>query len=197
MDISMTVSSIPSMLLCYGTYVLVLLVFTVQRVPHPILQPHLGNDSGLLAAQELLELRDLESNLDEALEGLRGVARQFCGASAGRNVALNVHAYSRALGASAAETEDDAGAVSEGDDLALVLRHGAVDGVGVVKVESVRDGEALAGALGLVLGALERALRDVHVDRVDELLRTLGGNLLVVVAREERAAVRGVVSTLR
>lgn len=42
-------------------------------------------------------------------------------------------------------------------------------------------------------GAGERAGADMHVDSVDEGLRSDRGDLLVVVAGEERAAVDGVV----
>lgn len=162
---------------------------------YPILPDalRLGDDGGLLAAEELGQVAELQRDLDKALEALLRVLVELGRTGRGRNVALDIHAHGRALAAGTAQAEHDARTVVEGDDLALVAADAAVDGVGVVEVGDARDGELLAGALRDVRGAGERAGADVHVDGVHERLRSDRGDLLVVVAGEERAAVDSVV----
>ena len=154
---------------------------------------YLCDDGRLVTAEVLLQFANLQRNFDETSETLRSLCAELCRTRTGRNVALDVHSHRRTLAASATKTEDDTGAVGEGDDLTLVLRHAAIDGVGVVEVERLGDSKRLAGALGGVLGSLEGAVGDVCVKIVDELLGALRGDLLVVVAREERATVDSVV----
>lgn len=151
------------------------------------------DNSRRIALQELLEVAELQRNLDQALQALlRGLA-QLRLALVRRDVALDVHAHRRALAARPAQTEHDARAVDEAHDLALVLRHAVVDRVRVIEVVHVLDDERLARRRGRVRRAREVARRDVRVQLVDELVRALGRDLLIVVPREERAAVYGVV----
>ena len=73
----------------------------------------------------------------------------------------------------------------------LVLRHRLVDRVRVREVVQVRDLELAPGAEGL---PGQRARAEVVVEGLDERVGALGRDLLVVVAREEGAAVDGVVA---
>ena len=82
---------------------------------------HLGDDSRLLALEELAQLADLQRDLDEALETLLRVLVELLRALVGRHIALDVHPDRRALASCAAETEDNTGTVIKADDLALVL----------------------------------------------------------------------------
>lgn len=161
-----------------------------NQSPCPLIP--LSNHSRLLPAQELLQLANLKRNLDQALQALSSGRCQLLTLVLA-DIPLDIQTHSRALTARTAQTEDDTAAVRELDDLALVLRHAAVDGVGVVEVDGLADGEGLAGGRGLVRGVDESALGDVLVEVVDELVCALGRYLLVVVAREEGATILGVV----
>lgn len=100
------------------------------------------DNGGLVPAQELLQLAEFQSNFNQALQTLGGRLAKRCGASRSGYVSLHVHAHSGTLASRATETEDDARAIGEGDDLTLVLRHRVVNGVFVLKVVQTRHSEA-------------------------------------------------------
>lgn len=68
-----------------------------------------------------------------------------------------------------------------------------VDGVRIRKVGQARDGERRAGRRGFVRGVGERGRVEREVEVRDEGVGAGGGDLLVVVPAEERAAVDRVV----
>mmetsp|Transcript_40488 Transcript_40488/g.67824 ORF Transcript_40488/g.67824 Transcript_40488/m.67824 type:complete len:598 (+) Transcript_40488:91-1884(+) len=155
------------------------LCYTIQR--HLNLDDiNLGNDSGGLAAGELLQAGGGERQLDERGKALLGVQPVLRLVSL---VLLDVEADSGPGTAGAREAEDDAAAVGEHEPQALLLSHAPVDGIRVLKV--VRDGHLVGPHLGPG-GGLGLHLTDVvhHGVGLVALAR------LVVVAREEVPPVR-------
>ena len=99
-------------------------------------------------------------------------------------VALNVQADGGADAASAAQAEDQPRAVLEDDAQALLLGHGAVDGVRVRKVVHERHGERLLPAReGL---ADEFPGRRLRTQPGHQVLGAVAGHFLVVVSGAEK-----------
>ena len=71
----------------------------------------------------------------------------------------------------------------------MVLRDAGIDGVGVVEVVCLADGERLLGRSGDVSGVDEGLTVDVLVEVVDEFLGTFRRDFLVIVTREEGTAI--------
>jgi len=144
----------------------------------------LRDNSRLLSLQKSDQVTNLQRNIDQAFQALGGRHRVLALVV---RVLLDVQSHSRTLASCAAQTEDDARTVTELHDLALVLRHAVVHRVCVIEVRGCRDSERLGPRSKLL--ADQGTLGNVFVKRGDELVSTLGGDFLIIVAREERAAV--------
>lgn len=133
-----------------------------------------------VTANILLELEKLGGELDLVLEEVLGVefVRGWILA-----VLLDVEADGSARGAGARKTDDDAAAAREARVQALARRDGAVE-VRVREVAGIGDG-AVAD-----LGADEARVGDEVLEGADDLVGAVRVDVLVVVAREEGAAVR-------
>lgn len=157
-----------------------------SRDPHPagptitLLRDCLGLNIGLLTADKLLELEELQGEGDVVGKVFLGIEAEL-GAIA--LVALNVQTDGGATAASAGQTDDNAGAVIELGVQALVLRDAAVE-VSVGEVTGVNDLAARDG------GADEGvAVGDEVGQDTDDLVSTFAVDVLVVVASEEGTAV--------
>ena len=153
----------------------------------------LCDDGGLLPSEELRQLAELKSDLDQALESILGIPHQLLFVCLCSKVSLNVHPDSSTLAPGTGQPPDDAGSVFESDDLPLVLADTPIDRVSVVEVVSFFDLEAGASRLRLVLTTDERASSDCLLECVNELLSGGGLDLLVIVTGEEGTTVNLVV----
>ena len=163
-----------------------------ERGDHP--SRGLCDDSRLLPAEELSQLAELQSDLDQPLESILSIPLQLLLVRISGEVSLDIHPDGSTLTTGTRQPPDDTGSVLKGDDLSLVLADASVDRVGVVEVISLGDLEAGAGRLGLVFGTDERTGADRLLELIDKLLSGSGFNLLVVVTGEEGTTVDLVVS---
>ena len=120
-----------------------------------------------------------------------GLAKR-CRTSRSRHISLHIHAHSSTLTPGTTKTEDDTRAISEGDNLALILRHRVVDRVFVLEIVQTRDGEAGRGGLVGVHGIVEGLALKRLIEVGNEGLGTLGRDFFIVVSTEEGAAIDGV-----
>jgi hypothetical protein len=135
-----------------------------QRLPIQKCDKTHSNNRGLVAAKEFLELRKLESSVNQRLQAHCGLVLELRRVLA---VSLDVHAHGRTLRPSPAQTENDTRAVVKEYNVPLVLAHAAVDGIGVAKVGRARDGKLA------VLRACERRRCKERIEVVRELLCAL------------------------
>lgn len=127
------INQIVEALIYYSCTTLVMTVFSIDMIhfvdngcslPDEQLINHLSLDIGLVAADVLLELEELSSELDLGLEEILGI-KIVGGGVAG--VLLDVKADGGAGGASAGETDDDTAAGGEAGVQALVGGNRAIE----------------------------------------------------------------------
>lgn len=92
------------------------------------------DNSGLLPAQEFLQLTQFQSHFDQAPETVRSVATKLRRARLRWHVAFYVHPDGGSLASRSAEPENNTRPVRECDDLALVRGYRFVDRVGVLEI---------------------------------------------------------------
>lgn len=91
-----------------------------------------------------------------------------------------------------AEAEDNTRAVSESDDLSLVLRDRVVDRVLVLEIVQARNGEGRGGRSSGVHCVIQRASLQGLIQVGNESISAFRRYLLVVISAEEGASVDGV-----
>jgi hypothetical protein len=157
-----------------------------------------GNDSyrdngRLLAAKEMLQVANLQCDVDERVQALARFPSKLTLASFWRDIAFHIHTHSCTLTSRPAEAPDNTATVRKCHDLSLILADAPVDWVRVVKVVSFSYGEGYTSCRRCIHLSGERRRRDEPIDVVNKLLRSLRRYFLIVVSREERAAVLRVV----